>query len=215
LAAVKPVLCLPLFIGLLVYRRWGPFLAASLVVVLLNAVGFWSSDEPLGVHLRNYIGTGSYSMHRGYGPNSLLAVVGLPSSVFLFAGLVAVVAFFWGLSRFRGSLWKENPLTFLALSCFAGRAWFPSFAHDNVMFIPMLVAVVARVYQDPRFEGVTLAALLGSSLWIPGRWMNSSSGIELFQWAVWLYAISFLCRECSARSRCISDRSFARPKEMP
>ena len=93
----------------------------------------------------------------------------------------------------------------------AGRAWFPSFAHDNVMFIPMLVAVVARVYEDPRFEGVTLAALLGSSLWIPGRWMNSSSGIELFQWAVWLYAVSFLCRECSARSRCTSDRSFVRP----
>jgi len=212
-ATVKPVLCLPLFVALLTFRQWGPFLFSSLIVALLNIAGFWFSDDSLRVHLRNYFSIGSTSMFRGYGLNSLLEVLGFPPNMFLCVGIVAVVALFCFLFKYRKSLWTASPLTFLALSCFAGRAWFPSYSHDNVMFIPMLAAVVAKTYQDPRFEAVLVAALLGASLWIPGRWMNGSVGIEVFQWSTWLYAVVFLLRGCFSTSQGVPNGSLDRPKD--
>jgi hypothetical protein len=193
-AAVKPVLCVPLFFSLFAYRKWKVFLGSSAIVGIILVLGFVLSDGSVTTHLRHYCSVSLDSMNRGFGLNTLLLGSGVPKSWVTGIGLATVTVLIFALSRAKPALVDQDPLQFLALTAFAGRAWFPAFSHDNLMCVPMLVALLVRLYCRPSQLTVSLACLTGLSLWIPGKWM-SEPAVELTQWLVWLGAAAALCME--------------------
>lgn len=195
-ATVKPVLCVPLFLSLFAYRKWKVAFGSCTIVGIILVLGFALSDGTVAAHLRNYNSVGLESMARGFGLNTLLLGLGAPRSWVTGIGLATVATLVFALSWSRPALVDQDPLRFLALTAFAGRAWFPAFGHDNLLCIPMLVALQVRLYRRQNRLTASLAFLMGLSLWIPGRWMGVPA-VELSQWLVWLGAAAALCVEPS------------------
>lgn len=127
LATVKPVLCLPFFVGLAMYRQWKMLLGPSLIAGGILLAGLCLGDEPASVHLWNYSHVSLASMSRGYGLNSVLIGLGIPLYAINYLSLAAVVLLFWVLALTRPALFTGNPLVFLGLACFTGQGMVPVF----------------------------------------------------------------------------------------
>lgn len=193
LAAVKPVLCVPFFLALLFYRQWRLLLWPTVLAGGALAYGFWTSADPLSVHIANYRSSSVLTMTRGYGINNILLGLGLPVASFSLAGLLIAAASLWYLSHLRPQLWQERPLIFLGLACFMCRAWFPLTEYDNVMLLPLFAALLAEAGRKGPSAATGLACLFGVSLWLPARWI-ANPWLAAFQWGVWLAAVLYLVR---------------------
>jgi len=192
-AAVKPVLALPLFVLLFTFRAWKIVLPAAGAIAALNAIGFLLSDKAFGEHLQTYSFRSALYMGRGFGLNTAFALIGLPVTWSKYLGLAITLAGALWLSGRYPDYYKRDALRLAAIACFAGRTWFPAYTHDNLLLIPLFYWWIGRALGRPSRLASLTAAAVGLSLWIPGRWMMMPE-IAALQWGTWLFAVFMLIR---------------------
>jgi Glycosyltransferase family 87 len=211
IAMVKPNISAFYFLILLVHRRTKALLSFFIYIIGASAI-IWIVTKTDPIYMSNAILIQSrYFADEGYSSINFLTNIGIDPKiatiVLALVGAIAIAGMFY-VCRDR------SLLTLFAIASVIGRVATYHRFYDNVMLVFFWLALVEIAFRSPRAINLLMIALVGMTLWLPGRIVEIpgiGSVVESIQIVVWIVALVYLLMQNKIgiqKSKDASDRVF-------